>query len=131
MLFVFYRLLLILVHILIVVLVVAAGDVVHPLLVVQVPVNGQHDALFKGSFGVPAQIILDLGGVDAVAAVVTQTVGDVLDELLADALVLQTVVQLVEPPSRNVNPQHARAAASPSFTGEYRVCICSISSSLL
>ena len=69
---------------------------VHPLLMVQVPVNGQHDALLKGSFGVPAQIVLDLGGVDAVAAVVTQTVGDVLDELLADALVLQTVVQLVD-----------------------------------
>ena len=69
---------------------------VHPLLMVQVPVNGQHDALLKGSFGVPAQIVLDLGGVDAIAAVVTQTVGDVLDELLADALVLQTVVQLVD-----------------------------------
>ena len=62
--FVFYGLLLILVHILIVVLVVAAGDVVHPLLMVQVPVNGQHDALFKGGLGVPAQIVLDLGGVD-------------------------------------------------------------------
>ena len=63
---------------------------------VQVPVDGQHDALLEGSFGVPAQIVLDLGGIDTIAAVVTQTVGDVLDELLADALVLQTVVQLVD-----------------------------------
>ena len=63
---------------------------------VQVPVNGQHDALFKGGLGVPAQIVLDLGGVDAVAAVVAQTVGNVLDEVLADALVLQAVMQLVD-----------------------------------
>ena len=39
--------LLILVHILIVVLVITAGDVVHPLLVVQVPVDGQHDAVIR------------------------------------------------------------------------------------
>ncbi len=91
-----YKKLLILVHFLVVFLVVAAGDVVHPLLVVQVPINGQDDALLKGSFGVPAQIVLDLGGVDAVAAVVAQTVGHVLDEVLADALVLQAVVQLLD-----------------------------------
>ena len=91
-----YRLLLILIHILIVVLIITAGDVVHPLLMVQVPVDGEHDALLKGGLGVPAQIVLDLGGVDAVAAVVAQTVGHMLDEILADALVLQTVVQLVD-----------------------------------
>ena len=61
---------------------------------VQVPVDGEHDALLEGSLGVPAQIVLDLGGVDAVAAVVTQTVGDVLDQLLADALVLQMVLTM-------------------------------------
>ena len=40
------------------------------------------------------QIVLDLGGVNAVAAVVAQTVGNVLDQILADAVVLQAVVQL-------------------------------------
>ena len=100
-----YRLLLILVHILIVVLVVAAGDVVHPLLVVQVPVNGQHDALLEGSFGVPAQIVLDLGGVDAIAAVVTQTVGNVLDEILADAL---------DRKSTRLNSSHRHTSRMPS-----------------
>ena len=64
----------------------------HPLLVVEVPVNGQDDALLERGLGVPAQIVLDLGGVDAVAAVVTQTVGNVLDQILADAVVLQAVV---------------------------------------
>ena len=69
--FLLYRLLLILVHILIVILVITAGNVIHPLLMVQVPVDGQHDALLERGLGVPAQIVLDLGGVDAIAAVVT------------------------------------------------------------
>ena len=88
--------LLILVHILIVVLVITAGDVVHPLFMVQVPVDGQHDALLERGLRVPAQIVLDLGGVDAVTAVMAQTVSNVLDQVLADALVLQTVVELVD-----------------------------------
>ena len=91
-----YKKLLILVHFLVVFLIVAAGDVLHPLLVVEVPVDGQDDALLEGSLGVPAQIVLDLGGVDAVAAVVAQTVGNVLDQILADAVVLQAVVQLLD-----------------------------------
>ena len=91
-----YKKLLVLVHFLVVFLVVAAGDVLHPLLVVEVPVDGQDDALLEGSLGVPAQIVLDLGGVDAIAAVVAQTVGDVLDEILADAVVLEAVVELLD-----------------------------------
>ena len=42
----------------------------HPLLVLEIPVDGQDDALLERGLGVPAQIVLDLGGVDAVAAVV-------------------------------------------------------------
>ena len=59
----------------------------HPLLVVEVPVDGQDDALLERGLGVPAQIVLDLGGVDAIAAVVAQTVSDVLDEVFADAVI--------------------------------------------
>ena len=88
--------LLILVHFLVVFLVVAAGDVLHPLLVVEVPVDGQDDALLEGSLGIPAKVVLDLGGVDAIAAVMAQTVSDVLDEVFADAIVLQAVVQLLD-----------------------------------
>ena len=88
--------LLILVHFLVVLLVVAAGDVLHPLLVVEVPVNGQDDAFLKRGLGIPAQIVLDLGGIDAVAAVVAQTVGHMLDEVLADAVVFQAVMQLAD-----------------------------------
>ena len=90
-----YKKLLILVHFLVVFLIVAAGDVLHPLLVVEIPVDGQDDALLKRGLGVPAQILLDLGGVDAIAAVMAQTVSDVLDEVFADAVVLQAVVQLL------------------------------------
>ena len=46
-----YKRLLILVHFLVVLLVVAAGDVLHPLLVVEVPVDGEDDALLEGSLG--------------------------------------------------------------------------------
>ena len=52
----------------------------------------------------------------------------VLIRLPAPAAIKAKSISIGPPPSRNVNPQHARAAASPSFTGEYRVCICSISS---
>ena len=37
-------------------------------------------------------------------------------------------ISIGPPPSRNVNPQHASAAANPSTTGEYSPCILSISS---
>ena len=40
------------------------------------------------------QILLDLGGVDTVAAVMAEAVCNVGDQLLADALVLQAVMQL-------------------------------------
>ena len=92
----YYKKLLILVHFLVVFLIVAAGDVLHPLLVVEVPVDGQDDALLEGSLGIPAKVVLDLGGVDAIAAVMAQTVSDVLDEVFADAVVLQAVVQLLD-----------------------------------
>ena len=68
----------------------------HPVGVRQIPVDGQDDALLKRGLGVPAQIVLDLGGVDAIAAVMAQTVSDVLDEVFADAVVLQAVVQLLD-----------------------------------
>ena len=91
-----YKRLLILVHFLVVLLVVAAGDVLHPLLVIEVPVDGQDDALLERGLRIPAQIVLDLGGVDAIAAVMAQTVGNVLDEVFADAVILQAVVQLLD-----------------------------------
>src|SRR5699024_1429761 len=85
---------LVFVHLFVILLVAAAGDVVHPVLVGQVPVDGQDDALFKGGLGVPAQVVFGLGGVVAVAAVVAQAVGHVADQRLADAVVLQAVVEL-------------------------------------
>ncbi len=61
-----------------------------------VEVNGQDDAFLKRGLGIPAQIVLDLGRIDAVAAVVAQTVGHMLDEVLADAVVFQAVMQLAD-----------------------------------
>ena len=57
-----YKRLLILVHFLVVLLVVAAGDVLHPLLVVEVPVDGQDNALLERGLRVPARSFLILVG---------------------------------------------------------------------
>ena len=66
----------------------------HPLLVVQIPVDGLHDAHLKAGLRVPAQIRLDLAGVDAVAPVVAQAILHVLDEALVDLRVVQALGEL-------------------------------------
>ena len=69
---------------------------VHPVLVLQIPVDGQDDFLFKGGLGVPAQVVFDFGGIDAVAAVVAQAVFYVLDKVLGNTLVIESVVELLD-----------------------------------
>ena len=69
------------IHLLVVLLVVATGDVVHPLLVVEVPTDGLLDALLELKRGLPTELLLQLGGVDGIAEVVTGTVGDVGNQI--------------------------------------------------
>ncbi|KAG1082634.1 hypothetical protein G6F40_015052 [Rhizopus arrhizus] len=57
--------------------VAAIQHAVDPLLVAQVPVNGKGDALLEGVGRFPAEVVLQLGGVDRIAAVVPRTVGHV------------------------------------------------------
>lgn len=66
----------------------------HPHLVVQIPVDGLHDAHLKAGLRVPAQVSLDLAGVDAVAPVMAQAVLHVLDEALVDLRVVQAIREL-------------------------------------
>ena len=73
------------IHILVVLLVGAGGDVIHPLLVVEIPAHGLFDAFLELEGGLPAQFVLELGGVDSVAQVVPGAVGHIGDELLAGA----------------------------------------------
>ena len=61
--------------------VVAAGDVVQPFLVVEVPAHRLLDAFLELQGRLPAEFLLELGGVNRVAGIVAQTVGDVGDEV--------------------------------------------------
>ena len=58
-------------------MVVAAGHVVHPLLVVEVPTDGALDAFFKLQRRLPAKFVVQLARVDGIAQVVPLAVGDV------------------------------------------------------
>jgi hypothetical protein len=61
------------------VLVIAAGDIFHPVLVVEIPLHSFADAGFEGLGGFPAQFEVDLGGIDGVAAVVARAIGNISD----------------------------------------------------
>ena len=69
------------VHVFVVAQVVARGDAIHPVLVVEIPAHGFLDALFKLEGGFPTQFVFELRGVDGVAQVVAGAVGDVGDEV--------------------------------------------------
>ena len=73
------------IHFCVVFLVLTGGDVIHPLLVVEVPADSLFDAFLELEGGFPAELVLELGGVDGVAQVVAGAVGDIGDELLAGA----------------------------------------------
>ena len=63
----------------------AAADSLDPVLVAQVPLYGGGQSLLKGHLPLPAQLLLDFGAVDGVAAVVAGTilyVGDGLTDCL-------------------------------------------------
>lgn len=66
----------------------------HPLGVVQIPVDGLHDAVFKSRFRIPAQLRPDFRRVDAVAPVVAQAVLHVADEPQVDFTVPRPPAQM-------------------------------------
>ncbi len=69
------------VHFLVILLVVAAGDVVEPFLVVKVPAHRLLDAFLELQRRFPAEFLLELGGVNRIAGVVAQTIRHVGDEV--------------------------------------------------
>ena len=68
------------VHFFVILLVVAARDVVEPFLVVKIPAHGLLDAFLELQGRFPAEFLLELGGVDRVAGIVAQAVRHVGDE---------------------------------------------------
>ena len=73
------------VHLLVVFLVIAGGDVFHPLAVIEGPTDGFFNALLELERGLPAELVLELGGVDGVAQVMPGAVGYVGDEVITRA----------------------------------------------
>lgn len=73
------------VHVVVVALVVAGGDVVHPVLIVEVPADGLFNPFLELEGRFPAEFPLELAGVYGVAHVVPEAVGDVCDEFVAVA----------------------------------------------
>ena len=70
------------VHVVVVSLVVAGGDVVHPLLVVEVPSDCLLYPLLELQAGLPSEFRLKLARVDRVAHVVAESVGDIGYEMV-------------------------------------------------
>src|SRR5210317_2109053 len=62
-------------------LVAAVTYVVAPLLVGEVPVDGFSEAGFEGLTRNPAQLSLDLAGIDGVALIVSGPIGDELNQI--------------------------------------------------
>ena len=59
------------VHVLIVFLVVTAGDTLHPVFMLEIPCNGLFDAFFEHRLRIPADLFLDLVRSDRVSSVVS------------------------------------------------------------
>ncbi len=78
----FFKILSIPIHLLVVLLVFAAGDAAHPGLVVEVPADGLLEALLELEGRLPAELPLELPAVDGIAKVVAGAVGDESDEIV-------------------------------------------------
>ena len=69
------------VHRVVILLVVARGDIVEPLLIVEIPADGLLDAFLKLKTWLPAKFALKFSGVDGITSIMTEAVGDVGDEV--------------------------------------------------
>ena len=76
----------VLIHVIVVLLVVARGDIVHPFLVVEIPTYGSFNAFLKLQAGLPSEFTLQLPAINGVAHIMAGSVGDVGDEVLIFAL---------------------------------------------
>ena len=69
------------IHFIVILLIVARGDIVEPLLVVKIPADGLFNALFELEARLPTQFTLQFARVYSIAQVVAGTVGDEGDEI--------------------------------------------------
>ena len=93
-----------LIHILIVLLIIAACHVVKPFLIIQVPANGLLDAFLKLQTWFPTEFSLQFGRVDGIAEIMTGTVGNVGYQVQAVPLwIAQQTVNGLDDNLYNVN----------------------------
>ena len=62
--------------------VVPAGDIPHPVLVVEIPLDSFADACLEAFLRLPTEFVVDFRGVDRIAAVVAGTIRDEGDLVL-------------------------------------------------
>ena len=63
------------IHVIVILLVVARGHIVEPLLIVKIPADGLFDALLELQTGLPSEFPLQLCAVNRIAEIVSGTVG--------------------------------------------------------
>ena len=69
------------IHVVVVLLVIARGNVVHPFLVLEIPFHGLLDSLLKLERWLPTQFLLQLSRVDGITHIVTLSISYVGDEV--------------------------------------------------
>ncbi len=57
--------------------IIPAGDVFYPVLVVEIPLHGFADACFECFGRFPAEFVVNFCGIDGVAPIVAETIGDI------------------------------------------------------
>ena len=76
------------VHVLIVFLIIAAGDAIHPVLMLEIPFDGLLDPFCEAGLRIPAHLGLDLVRCDGIAAVMTLPVFHIGDQILTTSAFL-------------------------------------------
>ena len=69
------------IHILIILLILPRSNMIHPFLVIKIPLHGLLDTLFKLERWLPTQFLLQLARVDGITHIVTLSVSYASDEI--------------------------------------------------
>ena len=69
------------IHIIVILLIITRGYIVHPFLVLEIPLHGLLDSLLKLERWLPPQFLLQFSRVDGVTHIMTLSVGYISDEI--------------------------------------------------
>ena len=69
------------IHIIVILLIITRGYIVHPFLVLEIPLHGLLDSLLKLERWLPTQFLLQFSRVDGVTHIMTLSVGYISDEI--------------------------------------------------